>query len=152
MRILYTGRLGTWSTTEARLRALRELGHEVVALDALRYLRRGPRLLAGAQLHLLRGPNINAYNRALVTGARETRPDVIWIDSGMFVQPDSLRQMRSATRSFFVHYHSDDIDHQRRWYRLYLTGASLYDLHVTTNEHNIPYLQGIGAPKVIRGE
>jgi spore maturation protein CgeB len=151
-RILYTGRLNAWTTTEARVRALAELGHTVVPLDALPHLRRGPRLLAKAQLHLLAGPNIAAYNRALREAAARERPDLVWVDSGMFVQPKTLRRIREGTGAFLLHYHSDDIEHGRRWYRLYRAGLAFYDLHVTTNEHNIPLLCEMGAPKVVRGE
>ena len=152
MRILYTGRLSAWTTTEARMRALQELGHAVVQLDSLPFLLRGPRLLAGVQRRLLVGPNIIAYNRALLAAATKARADLVWIDSGLFVQPRTLREIRAATGALLVHYHSDNIDYERRWYRLYLAGAPLYDLHVTTNEGNIPYLCQIGAPKVVRGE
>lgn len=152
MRILYTGRLNAWTTTEARMRALRDLGHAVVPLDSLPYLQRGPGLLTRVQLHLLAGPNIVAYNRALMATAARVRPDLIWVDSGLFVQPRTLRRVRAETGAVLVHYHSDDIEHERRWYRLYLAGVTLYDLHVTTNESNIPHLREIGAPKVVRGE
>ncbi len=152
MRILYTGRLTAWTTTEARMRALAGLGHTVIPLDALPYLRRGPRLLASAQIHLLAGPNITAYNRALYLVVERERPDLVWVDSGVFVQPGTLRRVRNITGAFLLHYHSDDIEHDRRWYRLYLAGVGGYDLHVTTNEHNIPRLRQMGAPKVIRGE
>lgn len=152
MRILYTGRLASLTTTEARLRALRELGHDVAAVDALPYLWRGPRLLAKAQLHLLKGPNISAYNRAIRAAAKCERPDVVWVDSGVFVQPATLAAVRADTRAFVLHYHSDDIEHDRRWYRLYRAGVPHYNLHVTTNELNIPLLYRLGAPKVLRGE
>jgi len=152
LRILYTGRLNAWTTTEARLRALQELGHAIVVLDSLPYLRRGPGLLARAQLHLLAGPNVMAYNRALYEVAARERPDLVWVDSGLFIKPETLRQIRRATDAFLLHYHSDDIEHDRRWYRLYRAGVPYYDLHVTTNEFNIPLLYRLGAPKVSRGE
>ena len=151
-RILYTGRLNAWTTTEARMRALAELGHTVVPLDSLPYLWRGPKLLAKVQIHLLFGPNIVAYNRAFARAVERERPDLVWVDSGLYVWPRTLRRVRRMTSAPILHYHSDNIEFQRRKHRLYLSGLRQYDVNVTTIEHNIPLLRQMGSPKVVQGE
>lgn len=152
MKILYTGRLAAWTTTEARMRALNDLGHTLVQVDALPYLHRGSRFLAKVQIHFLTGPNVMSYNHALIRAVDRERPEMIWVDSGLFVWPSTLRKIRAMTSVPIIHYHSDDIESEKLKHRHYLAGLRYYDLNVTTNENNIPGLVRLGSRKVMRGE
>ena len=152
MRILYTGPLDQWSTTEARRKALLTLVHTVIAVDSLPYMQRTSTLLTKLQWRWLFGPGVSLYNRDLLQTARECRPDVVWIDQGICVWPETVQAIIAQTGALLLHYTSEDVEHWRQKFRHYYKAVPLYDVHVTTNSLNIPFLRRLGARKVIRAE
>lgn len=151
MRILYSGPLRPWSLTEGRLRALAALGHDVVPLDETGFLERGPIVWQKFQRHLLMGPGADRYNRALTALARSVRPDLIWIDQGGQIRPDTVAELR-ATGARLLHHTTDSFWHRTYWFRHYFKAIELYDIHVVTNELNRPFLEKRGARCVILDE
>lgn len=148
MRILYTGPFGTGSMTEARRKALVALGHDVVELDQRSYFGHGPYLLQKAQLHSLMGPGIARYNRDILELARNTAPDLIYIDCGSYLWRQTVASLR-ATEARLVHYTSEYFGYRRYWYRHFLKAVPLYDLHVITNNLCEPVLVSKGAKKIV---
>jgi len=151
MKILYSGPLRAWSTTEARMKALRALGHEVVPVDECRFLERGPRPVQVLQRHLLVGPGPARYNRALVRATEATRPDLVWIDQGGQVRRQTVAALR-ATGARVLHYTSDSFAHRTYWFRHYFEALDLYDVHVITNELNRPFLEDRGVSRIVMSE
>lgn len=151
MKILYTGPLGKWTTTEARRKAFIELGHEIFLVDSSP-LHAATNLLGKIQGRLLTGPTVKWYNNQLLGKARETLPDMIWVDKGVCVWPRTLETMKKETGASLVHYNSDFIQYQKWEYRHYFRSIGLYDVHITTNAIDIPVLENMGARKVVRAE
>ena len=151
MKILYTGPFRLGSLTESRRRALIALGHEVVGLDQVPYLENWPYLLRRAQLHLLIGPGIVAYNRAIIDLAGESAVDLIYIDQGAYLLPKTVRALTSiGTR--VVHYTSEYLDFRTYWYRHFFKTVDLYDAHVITNCLSKNVLETRAAKKIIMTE
>lgn len=151
MKILYTGPFRLGSLTESRRQALLALGHEVIGLDQAPYLDQGPYLFRKAQLHLLIGPGIIAYNRDIIGHAREVKPDLIYIDAGSYLWPKTLLALRS-TGARVVHYTSEYLGFRTYWYRHFFKAVDLYDVHIITNRLNLPTLELKGARKIIMTE
>ena len=149
MKILYCGPLGPWNTTEARRRALIDLGHEVVSVDLLSHLNSG--LIGKIQSHLLVGPGVASYNRKIEELGWALKPDLVWLDTGAQVRPGAVKALRS-TGATVMSYNSDYLRFNRHARRHFLNSVPLYDIHVNTNEMNVTILQERGAKKVIRAE
>ncbi len=103
MRMLYGGRLE--GTARHRLDALRRLGHEVVDFDFAPYAEAGSRLQRSIRLRLLAGRTVARLNAALLAAADRHRPDLVWLDKALWVQPGTVAALRA--RSTVVHYSSD---------------------------------------------
>lgn len=143
-RVLYTGSLWKGQTCRSRMEALQDMGHEVVSLNIERYFASLPRLARAAEYRLFIGPGILRYNRALVALARQHRPDVIWIDKGVFIYPYTLRALRETGSPLLVHYNTDDILNPRNPFRLLRKTLTLYDLQFTTNQANLREMTALG--------
>lgn len=151
MKILYTGPFRPGSLTEARRKALYDLGHDVVELDQTQFFDRGHPLIAKAQVHALIGPNVTAYNRALLALAEESKPDLIYIDQGSYLGRNTVLGLR-ATGARLVHYTSEWFGFRRYWYRHFFKSVELYDVHVLTFPTSKAWLEREGARKVVMTE
>jgi spore maturation protein CgeB len=151
LRILYAGPLKPFTTTDARCFALTSLGHNVRQINQWQFLEAGPRLTQKLQLHLLYGPGPRAYNQALVANARESRPDLVWIDQGGLITPQTVRTL-ARLGAPVLHYTSDLLEHRRYWFRHYFRAISHYDVHVITNSLNRPLLERRSARQIVMSE
>jgi spore maturation protein CgeB len=147
MKILYSGPMGKWGTTSARHRALLALGHQVDVVDVKDHLRAAG-VKGKVETHLHLGGGVAGYNEQLVVKAEETKPDLVWLDTGGHVWKDTIRRIRS-TGAKVVSYNSDYLGFYTFYWRLFLASTHLYDAHITTNEFNLPLLQRHGARKVV---
>jgi spore maturation protein CgeB len=148
MKILYTGPCRPGSITEARRQGLIELGHDVVALDQVPYVFGGPWPLGKAQSHLLIGPGIVAYNRALRRLAASARFDIIYVDQAVYLWPRTVRALR-ATGARVVHYTSEYFWFRPYLYRHLFRTADLFDVHVVTNSIVVSYLRAQTRSRIV---
>lgn len=151
MKILYTGPFKLGSLTEARRQALITLGHEVIGLDQATFFDRGPRLLRKAEVHLLFGPNIAAYNKAIRELAKKTSPELIYVDQAAYLWPNTVAELRHLTPRL-VHYTSESFSFRSYWYRHFLKTVQLYDVHVLTFPPSKDYLERMGVRKIVMTE
>lgn len=147
MRILYTGPLAPGETCEMRRRALERLGHETVPVDWLPFVHDTPRPWRRVQWRLRLGPMIRRYNAALLA-ALDRRPDLLWVDKGLFVHPEVLRTARRAGVGRLVHYSPDNYFLAQNASRHLWAGLPLYDLVVTTKPGHTARLRRAGARRV----
>lgn len=148
MKILYAGPLSRWSTTEARRRALVALGHDLRCVDVTEHLAAPSRVLAMLQRHLSAGPGIGRYNHALLAASEDHAPDLVWLDTGAYVWRRTVAALRAPGRVILA-YTSDYLEYRAYCFRHYLRSVPLYDVHVTTNELNVPVLRRRGATRVL---
>lgn len=151
MKILYCGPLRRWSLTEERMLALRALGHEVATVDERAFLDRGPFVVQKLQRHLLAGPGPSGYNAEVVRAARAFRPDLVWIDQGGQIRPETVAALK-ATGARLLHHTTDYLEHKAYWFRHYMAALPGYDVHVVTNALNVAILEARGARRVVVDE
>jgi spore maturation protein CgeB len=148
VRIVYTGPLVVGDTCELRLRALVRLGHEVTAVDYLPFVHRHGAFARRLQWRLRVGPMVRAYERAL-REAVATRPDVLWVDKGIFVPPGVLTAARVHGVRWLVHYSPDNYLLTQNASRHLWRGLGRYDVVVTTKRSNVSLLATAGARRVV---
>lgn len=156
LSVLYVGALH--GTSGQRARTLAEMEHRVIALpsgapphDSLRHQLQRLANLLRAPGNPLR-PVLDAYgaNRAIRLSLRARSYDVIWIDRGLAIRADTLRETRRASpSSFLVSYSLDDMSNPQHQSRRWLASVSLYDMHVTNKSYNVAELQAMGASRVL---
>jgi spore maturation protein CgeB len=137
MKILFIGQIAAGQTSGMRMQILRDLGHEVVAVDSgVRWLeaRRISRVL---QQRFCRGPILDALNAEVLEVGKSFRPDLVWAEKQEYLRPstfDSLK--RSGAR--LLHYTPDpyfSVD----WKRTGLMDDSmpLFDFLVTSKRYEL---------------
>jgi len=133
-----------------RLWALERLRHTVVPLNAYDYVP-GNEVIRQLTARLAAGPSVNRLNRDLLSMAERERPDLVWADKLLGMQPetlDKLRAMGIATVSYMI----DNAFGPRKdpGWRLYMKDIPHYDLHVVQRDVNFAHYMERGARDVIK--
>jgi spore maturation protein CgeB len=150
-RILFVGPLVEGGTSLQRCRTFRRLGHEVLALDLLPApWSRVALTLPYRAFHRLGGPyDLARVNRRLRAMGAGFEPHVVWVEKGLTVEAATLHALRERwPEAVLLNFSGDDMFNRRNQSRRWRAGLSLYDLHVTTNCHNVPELRQAGARDV----
>ncbi len=150
MRILYVAHLSPNDSAEYRRLALERAGHVCVAVDQYRYGLKHA-LLRKVEHRLAAGPEVRRFNRDLIAMARAHRPDVLWCDKALFLQPATLEAFRAMgipTISYMI----DNFFGPRRdpGWRLYAKTIPLFDLHCTQRDANMRDYKAAGARAVLK--
>ena len=149
MKIAYGGDVSEGSTSLHRFNALRRLGHDVVATRI--HLATRPRTLVNAvRRRLPFNPEIAIVNQALKTDVETQRPDLVWIDKGVNIEPETIRYIRNFAGAV-LHYNPDDPFglNRKNWGR-FTRGLKEYDIHVITRDQNFEEYRRAGAKYVTR--
>lgn len=154
MRIVLVGEANPGSRTPQRLRALRELGHEVAMVPTTppgwRYETRPS--LASRILYRLRLPADPAGANARLVAEAAQGCDVMILDNARMIRPSALRAARHAAPGMRLVWYSEDDTlnpvHRTRWMEAALP---LFDLWVTTKSFNArpEELPRLGARRVL---
>jgi spore maturation protein CgeB len=91
---------------------------------------------------------VHQYNTALAAALR-ARPDVLWVDKGIFVHPAVLHAARRAGVRWLVHYSPDNYLLGQNASRHLWRALPLYDIVVTTKSHDVAALARAGARRVV---
>ena len=153
LRILFVSAdLAPFLTTRARRDAFLELGHSLECVTGEDFAERKSRWLGRLSYWTLLTPRSFAFNRAILEAAERTRAQVVWIEKGTEVFPRTLRALRHDPSRVLVYHNTDDWKAKTRLHRLHwrflLRGLRLYDLHFTSNLHNVKEFQELGLPSV----
>jgi len=152
MKILYVGPLFYGSTCLQRLKALEYLGHEVLPVDTCppQAARREQRLWERAWRKCWGPRDWSRANQAILRLAAEKQPQILWVDKGLTIKPQTLEAAKKLAPGIVrVSYSPDDMANPKNQSRRYLAGVPLYDLHVTTKSYNVAELHNLGAPRVL---
>jgi spore maturation protein CgeB len=150
LKILYASGLSPHDSSLYRLWALERLGHQVVPLNAFEY-QAGSALVRKISFRLAAGPSVNRLNHDLLHIAEREKPDLVWTDKLLGMQPktlEKLREMGIATVSYMI-----DNPFGKRGdpgWRLYRKDIPFYDLHVVQRDANIADYKQRGARDVIK--
>lgn len=150
MKILYAGTISPNDSALYRLWTLERLGHTVVRLDMLAYAPGNP-LLRKLAFHLAAGPQVTRFNRDLLEMAEREKPDMLWGDKLLWLQPKTLvrlRRMGIVTVSYMI----DNPFGPRRdpGWQLYMKDIPLFDLHVVQRDRNLVEYREHGARDVMK--
>jgi len=121
-----------------------------VPLNAYDYQPRNA-LLQKVVYRLAAGPSVNRLNRDLLRMAERERPDVVWTDKLLSMQPKTLvklREMGIATVSYMID-NPFGVRNDPGW-RLYRKDIPYYDLHVVQRDANIADYKQRSARGVIK--
>lgn len=131
--------------------ALLSLGHEVETVDRSVFLDTGPAWLRKVKLHLHIGPGMAEYNSILCQKAGAFHPDLIYIDHGLSLWPETIRQLAKHSAKL-VHFTSEYFKVNEYTYRHFYKVVDQFDAHVITNRLVIPKLREKKARKIILSE
>ena len=156
MKVVFAGRIGssiqTITTTRGRVNTLRTLGHTVIEVDQCGYLYRGERkghFRARLFAKLAWGPPVNAYNRAIRRAVVAHQPDLLWIEKGQYVWPQTLEFARKEANCRLMHYTPDAalLSNVTRHFR---RSIPLFDLLVTNKTYELDTYRSAGARRLLR--
>lgn len=150
LKILYAAGLSPNDSALYRLWALQRLGHKISPLNAFEYIP-SIALLGKITMRLAAGPAINRLNRDLISMAERDKPDLVWTDKLLSMQPKTLEKLKAmgiATVSYMI----DNPFGTRSdpGWRLYMKNIPYYDLHVVQRDGNIADYKVRGARDVIK--
>jgi spore maturation protein CgeB len=150
MKILYVSELGPGSSAKMRMLTLERMGHEIVPLDTESY-RSKNKLLFKLEFLLSVGPNVNRLNRDLLRLVENHRPDILWVDKVLQLQPSTVRKCRTMGIATFC-YMIDNAFGPRRdsGWRLYKKTIPVFDLHCTQRDVSVVDLKRHGARDTIK--
>ncbi|MFY7786618.1 MAG: CgeB family protein [Thermoflexibacteraceae bacterium] len=149
MRILYAGELSSVEINcYLRMRTLQQMGYEIIPFDFYAYQAKG--LEGKIQFHFGWGRNINKLNKDLLVLADSTRPDLIWIDKGIYVRDNTLVQLKKhLPNTYITHLVPDDpFGYNRKGWDIFYKAIRHYDLHFVKRPHNVAEYKVVGAKKV----
>jgi spore maturation protein CgeB len=150
MSIVYCGELLPGGTCRMRCEALRNLGHDIAEVDST-YVPTG---FVGLSTRVRRKIGYTAdpvdTNARLKASVARYKPNLVWVDKGLTITPDTLQKIRKSHPDIqIVHYSPDDMMGSHNQSRQYLGCIPLFDLHVTTKSFNVEELHARGARSVL---
>ena len=150
MKILYAGEQAGGTSSLYRRWTLERLGHTVVTLDPNEYALKNE-LLQKVAFRLAAGPHAERLNRDLLRIAEAERPDLLWAEKVLLLQPATLRRM-TAMGITTVSYMIDNAFGPRKdpGWRLYKKDIPFFDLHVTQRDVSIPHYLERAAKHVMK--
>ena len=156
-RILFVADLNEYAKGRARLRALQRLGAEVRAIThtTIGGNDKGhPNLSFAFRLAWKLGRHLDTerVNVQLPAAARTMQPDMIWIEKGNMVRPDTLKMLRAACPdAVIVAYSEDDMFNPLNRTRAFTAGLPHYDVVFTTKSYNAEpnELPALGAKRCV---
>jgi hypothetical protein len=150
MKILYVSQLDQGSSAKARLLTLERLGHQIVPLDTHQFAPSN-RFLGKLSFLLAAGPNVECLNREVLRLAGQHKPDVLWADKVLQLQPATIlgcRNMGIQTVCYMI----DNAFGPRRdsGLRLYKKSIPCFDLQCTQRDVSVADLKRRDARDVIK--
>jgi spore maturation protein CgeB len=150
LNILYASALSANDSSQYRLWALERLGHRVIPFNANDY-QPASQLMRKVRLRLIAGPGVNRLNDDLLAIAQRERPDLVWADKLLEMQPRTLKRLREMG-ILTVSYMIDNLFGSRGdpGWRLYRQDIPYYDLHVVQRDRNVIDYKTRGARNVLK--
>jgi spore maturation protein CgeB len=146
-QLLYVANGFEGSTTLDRKVGLEAAGWKVIHFKTDRWEPRSPRILRAIERRLGFGPLTRKFNLAIIDESRKLKPDVVWIDKGIWITPDTVRKLKTYT-SLVVHYTPDPAIKFHRT-RNFLASIKEYDLLFTTKSWELSDYDKLLASKVV---
>jgi spore maturation protein CgeB len=148
-RILYVGDLCPGSTAEMRMRALGTLGFSVTGVNntsgPISACRNPIQYLAIKMRRPMDAAGVNARIAEDGPGA-----DIVWIDKGVTIRPETLASLRARAPSVsIIGYSPDDMINRNMSSHFFRRTLPFYDVFFTTKTYNVAELRDLGCRRVI---
>jgi spore maturation protein CgeB len=143
MKILLIGRAEIPHLGGSFYRALKSLGHDVRLVDeslAFGWLDHPPVSSVLLRLRKRLPTRTGAFNEAVLSAAREMRPDMILSLQGSFLTRDTLESLKQS-RALLVNYSTDHPFNPAACTPLVPAALPLWDVFATPRAHTIPRLE-----------
>ncbi|MFX0209671.1 MAG: glycosyltransferase [Candidatus Hodarchaeota archaeon] len=152
MRILYVGPLWEGGTCLQRMRAMQDLGHEIVAVDTEpEYVRNKQKsLFLRVRRKLFGPPDFANVNQHILQSIERGKIDVLWLDKALTISPKTLVTIRKiSARTLIIGYSPDDMAGKHNQSRAFLNSLPLYDVYFTTKSYGVKDLETLGVRRAI---
>lgn len=150
VRAVFCGSLRSGETSAMRYAAMKRAGLALTVVNTDADLGLPKRIISAVAKRIGHGIDWGGLNQRLLNAVISQRPQVVWIDKGVFISGDTLQSIRShEPRSKIVHYSLDDMSGRHNRSRQYVSAIPYYDLHVTTKSFGVAELRQEGARDVI---
>ena len=141
-------------TTWQRVRAFKDLGVEVHRVFYSLMSER-PKLLLRIYRALRRRVGFPVEqcdeNRELIRTVSRVNPDLVFIEKGLSIRPQTLIRLRNNYPKLVIFCYSlDDMMNPANQSRYYIKCIPIYDAHFTTKFYNVSELMDLGAKRVER--
>jgi spore maturation protein CgeB len=148
MKILYAGELSSFELNcYLRMRTLQNMGYDITPFDFYKYQAKG--LEGKIQFHFGWGRNIDKLNRDFLELAEKTKPDLIWVDKGIYLRAETLQAVKQNIETKLTHLVPDDpFGYNRKGWSIFYKAIPHYDLHFVKRPYNITEYKMLGANKV----
>lgn len=153
LKILFIGSLSIGQTSLERMKALKDLGHEVVGIESQHYLSPILRIVQKILNFFDIYPDFKRVNNTIINtfNMQNSKFDIVWVDKGVNIWPSTLQQMKEKmlNEGKLVHFNPDDpFGHFKKGWSLFLKSIPLYDIHFVSRGPNIEEYREKGAKKV----
>ena len=152
-RILYVGQILPDSTTVQRMNALQRLGNDVVCLTTVvddQATSVNPSLTKRVHRKLFGLQDRAGANAKICDFIHKQSFDIVWIDKGLTIRPDTLRLIKeSQPNCQIIGFSPDDMLNPANQSKHFLSGLRYYDYYVTTKSYNVSELKQLGCPNVL---
>lgn len=153
------GPLWHGGTCLQRLKALRQLGHQVEGIDTEPpHVRKAKnRLIYRINCKLFQlgldffGPqDLAQANRTILERFDSGSWDVLWLDKGLTIEPQTVLKIKNQNaKCIIVGYSPDDMFGRHNQSRHFFQHLPYYDIYFTTKSYNVEELKILGCPHVI---
>ncbi len=92
--------------------------------------------------------DVHFLNSQLLEIIERERCDIIWIDKGLKIWPETLRKLKKLGH-FVIGYSPDDMNQSHCRSKYWLAGLKYYDYFITTKTYNVPELINMGAKNAV---
>lgn len=134
------------------MKDLEYLGHKILPIDTLpqEVLSLEERFIAKLKNRVFGLKDLAGVNARIIRVAKEEHPEILWIDKGLIVKPETVVKVKAMCPGVLaVLYSPDDMMNPKNQTSGYLNCISHYDLHVTTKSYNVAELKELGAQDVL---
>jgi spore maturation protein CgeB len=129
-----------------RVKVLRDLGHRVALVPTPQ----GMRGYLDKFAFKLGLPRDSTGVNAGILRLRQRPFDILWIDKGLFVRPETLQRFKQANQtSKIVGFSLDDMSARHNQSLYFLHSLPLFDCFITNKSYNVTELQALGAKRVV---
>ena len=144
MKVLYIGQCEEGSTSRMRYEKLQLFfGCEIELLNFTPIIQATPKLLRSLGWRYKIGPMISRINNDIASKIHRLQYDFIWVDKGVFIKPEIIKQLRHQTKKL-IHITPDPafLYHRSRFFN---ESVKYFDVCVTTKSFEIELYQKFGA-------